>query len=296
MVCGHARASCRCAGILQVSVMTALILDSPCASGGGPPQVIDRSLMIAAPRRQWKQQGRPYRARRNRNRIRIRAAYGVSTRAPGSTGTRCVHDLEMNHRRTPSPARKSGLMSWQAGQYHYCMRHGSGGKGPRWSAQQHACGPMPIQVAKAAANSCQCRGFCHHRHPCPKRNRNRPENRPAATFRPRRTPGTPSASASCRWRPGLRQNGPAPRQATTIAIRRPRAPFGFYLAVEGTVVVVSFRVAKDKACTEGDGINICAPRAHRFLRAKITGVLWPMPARKFRGFGRLLLSKHDGAA
>lgn len=99
------------------------------------------------------------------------------------------------------------------------------------------------------------------------------------------TPQTATAPAT--GRPSVK---PAPpREVTTVAKPPPRASSGFIWPVEGRVLS-SFGAKKNGL--HNDGVNIAAPRGAA-VRAADNGVV-AYAGKEIRGFGNLLLIKHDG--
>lgn len=80
-----------------------------------------------------------------------------------------------------------------------------------------------------------------------------------------------------------------PRKVTTVAKPPPRASSGFIWPVEGRVLS-SFGAKKNGL--HNDGVNIAAPRGAA-VRAADNGVV-AYAGKEIRGFGNLLLIKHDG--
>lgn len=99
-----------------------------------------------------------------------------------------------------------------------------------------------------------------------------------------RVPGTPSPVAT---RPPAKTTPTRP--VTTIAIPPPRAASGFIWPIEGRLL--SSFGAKDNGLYN-DGINIAAPRGAPVVAAD-NGVV-AYAGQEIRGFGNLLLIKHDG--
>jgi len=80
-----------------------------------------------------------------------------------------------------------------------------------------------------------------------------------------------------------------PRKVTTVAKPAPRASSGFIWPVEGRILS-SFGAKKNGL--HNDGVNIAAPRGAA-VRAADNGVV-AYAGKEIRGFGNLLLIKHDG--
>ena len=262
-------------------VLTALILTA-CASGGGPAQVIDRSYDRRAPAPV--EAAGTHLIERGETVYGIAQRYGVSTRALIDWNSlRPPYRLTIGERlRLPE---SQGYVV-QPGDTIYAISDRFGVDRSSLVRANNMRAPYAIQVGQRLQIPANAAALSS---PSPVQTASATVQRtvlppPSAA----RTPGTPSASApAAATRPSAE---PAPpRQATTIAIPPTRAASGFIWPVEGRLL--SSFGAKDNGL-HNDGINIAAPRGAPVLAAD-NGVV-AYAGKEIRGFGNLLLIKHDG--
>lgn len=256
--------------------LTALVL-AACAGGGGPAQVIDRSYdrRATAP-----VEAGTHLIASGDTVYGIAQRYGVSTRALIDWNSlRPPYRLTIGERlRLPE---SQGYVV-QPGDTIYAISDRFGVDRSALVRANNMRAPYAIQVGQRLQIPA---GSAAPPSPSPVQTASAPVQRtvlppPAAA----RVPGTPSPVAT---RPPAE---PAPpRPATTIAIPPPRAASGFIWPVEGRLL--SSFGAKDNGL-HNDGINIAAPRGAPVLAAD-NGVV-AYAGQEIRGFGNLLLIKHDG--
>lgn len=256
--------------------LTALVL-AACAGGGGPAQVIDRSYdrRATAP-----VEAGTHLIASGDTVYGIAQRYGVSTRALIDWNSlRPPYRLTIGERlRLPE---SQGYVV-QPGDTIYAISDRFGVDRSALVRANNMRAPYTIQVGQRLQIPA---GSAAPPSPPPVQTASAPVQRtvlppPAAA----RVPGTPSPVAT---RPPAE---PAPpRPATTIAIPPPRAASGFIWPVEGRLF--SSFGAKDNGL-HNDGINIAAPRGAPVLAAD-NGVV-AYAGQEIRGFGNLLLIKHDG--
>lgn len=256
--------------------LTALVL-AACAGGGGPAQVIDRSYdrRATAP-----VEAGTHLIASGDTVYGIAQRYGVSTRALIDWNSlRPPYRLTIGERLRLPESRGYVV---QPGDTIYAISDRFGVDRSALVRANNMRAPYAIQVGQRLQIPA---GSAAPPSPSPVQTASVPVQRtvlppPAAA----RVPGTPSPVAT---RPPAE---PAPpRPATTIAIPPPRAASGFIWPVEGRLL--SSFGAKDNGL-HNDGINIAAPRGAPVLAAD-NGVV-AYAGQEIRGFGNLLLIKHDG--
>lgn len=256
--------------------LTALVL-AACAGGGGPAQVIDRSYdrRATAP-----VEAGTHLIASGDTVYGIAQRYGVTTRALIDWNSlRPPYRLTIGERLRLPESRGYVV---QPGDTIYAISDRFGVDRSALVRANNMRAPYAIQVGQRLQIPA---GSAAPPSPSPVQTASAPVQRtvlppPAAA----RVPGTPSPVAT---RPPAE---PAPpRPATTIAIPPPRAASGFIWPVEGRLL--SSFGAKDNGL-HNDGINIAAPRGAPVLAAD-NGVV-AYAGQEIRGFGNLLLIKHDG--
>lgn len=256
--------------------LTALVL-AACAGGGGPAQVIDRSYdrRATAP-----VEAGTHLIASGDTVYGIAQRYGVTTRALIDWNSlRPPYRLTIGERLRLPESRGYVV---QPGDTIYAISNRFGVDRSALVRANNMRAPYAIQVGQRLQIPA---GSAAPPSPSPVQTASAPVQRtvlppPAAA----RVPGTPSPVAT---RPPAE---PAPpRPATTIAIPPPRAASGFIWPVEGRLL--SSFGAKDNGL-HNDGINIAAPRGAPVLAAD-NGVV-AYAGQEIRGFGNLLLIKHDG--
>ena len=277
--------ACVTQGVISIRTIPGLVLAAlvltACASGGGPAQVIDRSYDRRAPA---PVEAGTHLIARGETVYGIAQRYGVSTRALIDWNSlRPPYRLIAGERiRLPE---SQGYVVQRGDTVHAISR--------RFGVDQSTLvrtnnirPPYTIQAgqrlqlpANATAPSL----------PPEAQTASAPIQRtvlPPPSSAP--SPGSPPATApGAATRPSTET--PPSRAATTIAVPPPPAASGFIWPVEGRLL--SSFGAKDNGL-HNDGINIAAPRGAPVVAAD-NGVV-AYAGQEIRGFGNLLLIKHDG--